>query len=350
MAQPKQMKPEAEPKPGAQKPADIERKKMEEAKKKADEESKRKVDQDAKQKKEEAARKQAEMDAKKKQEEEAKKKMVLEAEKAKADMMKLESVAKLDAAPKPEVPQTPKKPEEEAKLKTKRTVSDIQEDKAKAISDAEKAKQLEIEFKKAAKPDEDSLIWLKPEMKKGRAKMQVVVVEQKFVHPERLKPEDERAKEIPYGGSPKLYKITLNIFLNAEPPPIHFDIFFLEPRMASTQAIIQKGRIVYQEKAATKPIVRVGEEETLKRRVETEKGGEAAAAILQPAEEYKPSQKENAAANLPKAVETPKFTSKFEHTEMPQITIEPSLSADDIMYTSTSSTTSEQVNFHFSIT
>jgi hypothetical protein len=64
---------------------------------------------------------------------------------------------KPEAAPKPEVPEPPKKIEDEAKQKKKRTVSDIQEDKAKAAAEAGKKKQAEIEAKKKEQDDKKNI-------------------------------------------------------------------------------------------------------------------------------------------------------------------------------------------------
>jgi hypothetical protein len=207
-------------------------------------------------------------------------------------------------------------------------------DTSKAVEIPKAFEQKPEEISKLAEVPKQKLIEEKrgriPEVQRQRPLMQIIVTEQKFVHPERLKPEDERAKEIPYGGSPKLYKISLNIILSAAPETICFDIFFFEPNNTGIEATISR-RLSKQAsellKTAAEPEIGMAK-----------KGGE----ILPKKEEAVPLQP---VQNLPKAAETPKFAPKFQqqHTDVPNISVEPSLSADDIMYTSTSSTTSEQV-------
>jgi len=73
-----------------------------------------------------------------------------------------------------------------------------------------------------------------------RAEIQIVVVEQERT-PDRKPEQHPPAQPIPYGGKPKINKITLGVFLNLPPHVVAFNVYLLETNSLNVERNIKLG-------------------------------------------------------------------------------------------------------------
>jgi len=78
-----------------------------------------------------------------------------------------------------------------------------------------------------------------------RAEIQIVVVEQERT-PDRKPEQHPPAQPIPYGGKPKINKITLGVFLNLPPHVVAFNVYLLETNSLNVERNIKMGSKMLQ--------------------------------------------------------------------------------------------------------
>ncbi|CAK5119256.1 unnamed protein product [Meloidogyne enterolobii] len=139
------------------------------------------------------------------------------------------------------------------------------------IAELEAKRQLEIAQKVKQHRDEIAAKLQQQQQQSSRspsrrrAEIQIVVVEQERT-PDRKPEQHPPAQPIPYGGKPKINKITLGVFLNLPPHVVAFNVYLLETNSLNVEKNIKmcsKGKYKNKEKEETKMLQKSEENKSL---------------------------------------------------------------------------------------
>ncbi|CAK5114273.1 unnamed protein product [Meloidogyne enterolobii] len=152
------------------------------------------------------------------------------------------------------------------------TIKDVHENQniTADTAELEAKRQLEIAQKVQQHRDELAAKQLQQQQSsrspsRRRAEIQIVVVEQERT-PDRKPEQHPPAQPIPYGGKPKINKITLGVFLNLPPHVVAFNVYLLETNSLNVEKNIKmcsKGKYKNKEKEETKMLQKSEENKSL---------------------------------------------------------------------------------------
>uniref|UniRef100_A0A914MZ47 Ig-like domain-containing protein n=1 Tax=Meloidogyne incognita TaxID=6306 RepID=A0A914MZ47_MELIC len=131
-------------------------------------------------------------------------------------------------------------------------IKDIHENQNITADTAELEAKRQLEIAQKVKQHRDEIAAKQQQQQQSsrspsrrRAEIQIVVVEQERT-PDRKPEQHPPAQPIPYGGKPKINKITLGVFLNLPPHVVAFNVYLLETNSLNVERNIKMGSKMLQ--------------------------------------------------------------------------------------------------------